>query len=81
MIRRVLERLRAWLFADMIRRLDVLDSRLIAIERQRGLPVEPPVPTLPPTEVRWGCGHRSISGASHPDGRDQCLDCHQEAYR
>lgn len=65
----------------MLRRLDVIDSRLLAIERDRGLPVEPRVPPLPPEPRTWGCGHRSISGATYADGLTECLACHQAAYR
>lgn len=80
MIRRWLLRLRAWLFDEMIRRLDVIDSRLIAIERQRGLPIEPSVAPGAASEVRWGCGHFSVSGVNHADGASECLACHQRQY-
>jgi len=68
-------------YDDVLRRLDVMDSRLVGIERRLGLPAGPGVPAIPPALRDLDCGHRSGSYATHPSGLTECLDCYQASYR
>lgn len=76
MIRRWLEAFRDWLLAPIVARLELIETRTMEIQARHGLPVEP---RFQPTQVlrTWDCGHESVSGATHADGRTQCLACHQ----
>jgi hypothetical protein len=82
MIRRWLTRLVAWVcadyFAQLTRRLEILDARLIALQNAGGLSTAVPEPPRPRV---WDCGHTHVSGVIHPDGLQECVDCHQEEYR
>jgi hypothetical protein len=66
-----LERLRAWWLAPVLERLEALEERVGTI---------PGVPKLAPARM-WDCGHHSLSGATHGDGRTECLACHQAGLR
>lgn len=75
-IRRWLERLRAWWLAPISDHLRLIDARLKALEVERGMS------PVGPQDVRhWDCGHDSPSGATYVGGRTECSTCHQEQFR
>jgi hypothetical protein len=82
MIRRWLTRLVAWVcadyFAQLTRRLEVLDARLVALQNAAGVSSAVPAPPAPRV---WSCGHSHHSGVSYDDGLNECVDCHQEEFR
>lgn len=94
MIRRWLERLRAWWHADITRRLVDIDIRLMelrrleaigiqlaAMEQRAGMPVEPALITPPAQPREWDCGHTHVSGVIPEAGSSECVNCHQKSYR